>query len=331
MKRGRDSDYDDDDDDRQTPEEVEKKKETKKKQSDALRIGIITDKVKEVTPDEIVKIIDRHLKSFTAPTNLETKSFRFDFHSEWKTGAELAEAITAGPGGQFDFFIVDETDWMHVPVSERQLPKDMGTSRWIASASSRRQACARASSVIRGTKKWGDRYCATGPVVYYDPFDIAHGPPGRPALVSPPNTGWERFLIMHSTRIGVINGHSPSTYRGPAIGLVYISYSGEYAFSGYGEEAIRTASERAFVKQLVDIHPEIPRQTGEAMKKAFATKPLSVIKTVPEKDPDNPAKRRLIDKEMSQFPEALEDEMASFLGKFGKSTMRVQGGFKCPI
>ena len=105
---------------------------------------------------------------------------------------------------------------------------------------------------------------------------------------------------------------------------------GGYIFSDIGEKAIRDASERAFVKQLVDIHPEIPRQTGEAMKKAFATKPLSVTKAVPEKDPDNPAKRRLIDKEMSQFPEALEDEMASFLGKYGKMT-RVQGGFKCPI
>jgi hypothetical protein len=337
MKRGRDSDYDDDDvaDERQAPE-VEKKKETKKeKKSDALRIGMITGHgSSQVNPDAIVKIITRHLESFTARKNLEAKSFRFNFHSEWKSAAELAEAITAGPGGQFDFFIVDETDWMHAPYSERWLPRDMGTSKWIATSSFQREARIRALSVIRGTKKWSGRYCATGPIVDCDPISITDRLEDGSFRVDPPSaTGWERFLILSLTKISIVNSDGSMNAivanKLLEMGVIRRFYSG-YEFSNVGEKVIRDASEKAFVKQLVDIHPEIPRQTGEAMKKAFATKPLSVVKTVPEKDPDNPAKRRLITKEMSQFPEALEDEMASFLGKFGKM-MRVQGGFKCPI
>jgi hypothetical protein len=289
---------------------------------EVLRIGIVDAQL--LPGNEFANTVKGQVPLIRQMIKTDDLNFSVTEHREFESVQAVLKFYTTfiapGPGVAVDLLVVNVWNWI-----------GWNRKRWsfenaidlIAASRDENEASARLVWILLQSKEWTDRIFVTSLVVGYNLDGIQPGEVKGQFQVQAPEfkDGTDvhfPYIIFaglhHVIRLAPIKGFLSSFFIDNFIANYSASMTSAIIASK-GDYLITQASHKAFVKWLVAWHPKTKRLIAEEMKRAFATPPLSVLRTVPQIDPKDPTKRRTVTEETSPFPNAVEDEMASYLGK----------------
>lgn len=292
------------------------------KEEEVLHIGIVDAPL--LPSNEFANTVNGQVSLIRQMIKTDALNFSVTEHRGFKSVKAVLKFyetfIAPGPGVAVDVLVVNVWNWM----------MGWGRKRWpfenaidlIAASDNDNEASAKLVWILLQSKEWKDRIFVTSYVFVYDLDGIQPGEVKGQFQVQAPEfkdgtdvhfpyiifAGLEHFFRLTSSK-GLLSNFLIDNFianYSTSMRIVQIASKGDCL--------ITQASHKAFVKWLVEWHPKTKRLTAGEMKMAFATRPISVHRTVPQIDPNEPTKRRKVE-ETSPFPDAIEDEMASYLGK----------------
>ena len=292
------------------------------KEEEILRIGIVD--ARPLPSNEFENTVKRQVPLIRQMIKTDDLNFSFTEHRDFKSVQAVLKFyktfIAPGPGVAVDVLVVNVWNWLRWS-SKRRWPFESATDL-IAASGDENEARAKLVWILLQSKEWTDRIFVTSDVFRYNLDGIQPGEVKGQFQVQAPEfkNGTDvhfPFIIFdglhHAIELDPIKGLLPNFLIDNFIANYTASFDGA-VIKSKGDYLITQASHKAFVKWLVEWHPKTKRLTAGEMKMAFATRPISVHRTVPQIDPNEPTKRRKVE-ETSPFPDAIEDEMASYLGK----------------
>jgi hypothetical protein len=290
---------------------------------EVLRIGIVDAPL--LPSNEFANTVKGQVPLIHQMIKTDDLNFSVTEHRDFKSVQAVLKFyetfIAPGPGVAVDVLVVNVWNWLGWNSKRRWSFEN--AIDLIAASDDKNEASAKLVWILLQSKEWKDRIFVTSYVVGYDLDGIQPGEVEGQFQVQAPE--FKDGTDVHFPCVifaGLKHVIRPARIKGLLSNFLIDNFIANYtaSFDGAvikskGDYLITQASHKAFVKWLVEWHPKTKRLTAGEMKKAFATPPLSVLRTVPQIDPNEPTKRRKVTEETSQFPNAIEDEMASYLGK----------------
>jgi len=299
-------------------------------EGDVLRIGVFTDKM---TYGQIVKSFKDNGKRFSRLTGLDLSKLTFELvyinhYGKERRFQAFQNIFAEGPGTKIDLILFDMDmapydDVNHLLKENPELAAPtISTGDMITRLVLQKMNFALMLAYINRMPAWGGRLFVYRSTYQYDPDNIRVDEKRSVFVVPPP------VYQVENTSLPVYVARDPDSYllqvalpgngksytrdakmdRLAIIGLLDVHDKPPYY--RYTEKAITHVLDHSltrFFQWLYEWHPQTKRQTKLAMKDAFSyDKRLTG-------DRFNPETFKV--ESVSNMPEVIEDEIASYLGK----------------